>query len=146
MGTRKSASVSPRSAAVVRSSLGMAIVIGTPVEGHDLRDHAAESSIGSLEVDGPHDRELAGDTRRIRRRKHRDADPEDDDKDERKPRDPGSKIHATAREDDHRGPDSEAEHDAEDRARETQHTGLHDNRAPHLAARHAGGAEDPDLA
>src|SRR3954452_18517985 len=81
MGTRKSASVSPRSAAVVRSSLGMAIVIGTPVAGHDLRDHAAEPSIGSLEVDDPHDRELAGDTRRIRRLEHRDADPEDDDKD-----------------------------------------------------------------
>src|SRR3954452_2001928 len=90
MGTRKTASVSPRSAAVVRSSLGMAIVIGTPVEGHYVSDHAAESSIGSLEVDGPHDRELAGDTRRILRRKHRDADPEDDAKRERKPRDPAS--------------------------------------------------------
>src|SRR3954447_16165034 len=89
MGTRKSASVSPRSAAVVRSSLGMAIVIGTPVEGHDLRDHAAESSIGSLEGAAPHERELAGDTRGICRRKHRAAAPEDDEKEERKPRDPG---------------------------------------------------------
>src|SRR3954468_76236 len=127
MGTRKSASVSPRSAAVVRSSLGMAIVIGTPVEGHDLRDHAAESSIGSLEVDGPDDRELAGDTRRIRRRKHRDADPEDDDKDERKPRDPGSDVQATAGKDDHRGPDAEPEHDAKDRARQTEHPGFDDD-------------------
>src|SRR6187200_2552791 len=112
-GTRKSAMVRPRSAAVERSKRGMAIVIWAPRSGgHASGDRPADSSRASLVLDGPDDRQAARDTRRICCREHRDRDAEHERKTDDRPRDPAGDVEPTARQDDHRCSDQESEGDA----------------------------------
>src|SRR4029078_4097932 len=105
MGTRKSARVSPRSAAVVRSSRGIAIVIWTPVGGHTVVTDGPESSIALLEMDGPNDGQPARDAGGRGRREHRDAHAEDHHEADHPPRRPGPEVEPTTREDDHEATD-----------------------------------------
>src|SRR5918994_6420208 len=108
IGTRKSAMVRPRSAAVERSSLGMAIVIGAPRWGVTRRgDRRADSSRASVVLDGPDDREAAGDPGRVGRGQHGHDDTEDERETDDRPRDPARDLESAAREHDHQRPDDE---------------------------------------
>src|SRR5258705_8356584 len=146
-GTRNSAMVRPRSAAVEGWSLGMAIVIWAPrIGGHASGDRPADSSRASVVLNGPDDRQAACDARRICRRQHRDGDAEDERQADDRPRDPARDIEAATRQDDHQRPDDETERDAEQGAGQAEDAGLDDDRPPDLAAGHPGGTEDADLA
>src|SRR6476660_8686899 len=96
-GTRKSAMVRPRSAAVERSKRGRAIVIWAPrVGGHATGDRPADSSRASLVLDGPDDGQATRDACRICRSQHRHGDAEDERQADDRPRDPARDVEPTA--------------------------------------------------
>src|SRR5262245_5078609 len=163
MGTRKSASVRPRSAAVLRSRRGRAMVIGTPswVVAWGATDGASlASGFGPatgfgcreggdpvlLERDGGRDRDACGEASGIRRGEHREGDAEHERDEDRRHRDGDGGTERDAGERRQQPPDGDPDHDAEEPTGDADDPGFDHHGPPHLPSGHAGRAEDADLA